>query len=172
VTQHISALTVGSWYTIRLLIDASGQYMVWLFAQGSSPGEPSLIGQHSDFATGGALASGKTGIYDANNSSTPITRNYDNFAAWVPTSDAVLFAGQTAQLRHDGMIRLDAGGAAYGPISQVIGDLPRLPPSGLESRTVEVFLLGSRGDLDQLPDTGIDDISAQIKYRPSYLFRP
>jgi hypothetical protein len=37
---------------------------------------------------------------------------------------------------------------------------------------VELFLKASRGDLDQLPDSGIDDISARAFYRPSWLIVP
>ncbi len=52
------------------------------------------------------------------------------------------------------------------------GELPRIPPAGLEGRTCEVFIKGSRGDFGQLPDNGVDDISARVTYRPSWLFVP
>jgi hypothetical protein len=35
-----------------------------------------------------------------------------------------------------------------------------------------VFLKASRGDMDSLPDSGIDALSAQVFYRPSWLFVP
>jgi len=69
------------------------------------------------------------------------------------------------------MIREDSTGTAYGPVSQVIGDLPRLPPT-VQGRTTEVFIKASRGDFDTLPDTGIDDLSARITYRPVWLTVP
>ena len=50
-------------------------------------------------------------------------------------------------------------------------DLPRLPPT-VEGRTTEIFIKASRGDFGQLPDTGIDDISARIVYRPCWLTVP
>jgi hypothetical protein len=100
-------------------------------------------------------------------------RTYDNFAAWVPDLDAVLFANQSAELRHDGIVREDSTGAAYGPMSSVIGDLPRLPPSGTEGRPVEILLVPSRGDFDQLPDSGgTDALDVTINARPTWLFRP
>jgi hypothetical protein len=37
---------------------------------------------------------------------------------------------------------------------------------------LEVLLKPSRGDLQTEPDSGIDDLSARIFYRPCYLFRP
>jgi hypothetical protein len=67
------------------------------------------------------------------------------------------------------MFREEATGAAFGPVSHVTGDLPRIPPSGSEGRTVQFFLKASRGDFATLPDTGVDDISARALYRPSFL---
>lgn len=166
--------SVGSpalFYSIRLTADASGNWAVFVGAQG---GALSQLGAGSDtaLATGGALATGKKGIYDAQTVSETDTY-YDNFAAWVPSSDAVMFANQSAELRWDGQFREDSTGTAYGPISYKTGDLLRIPPSGLEGRTVQVLVKGSRGDLDQVSpgSTAVaDDISARAYYRPSWLF--
>lgn len=88
------------------------------------------------------------------------------------SQDAVIYASRTVELRTDGMVRSDSGGTVYGPVSQVTGDLPRIPPSGLEGRAVEIFVKPTRGDLDTLPDSGLDGLSVIPKVRPSYLFRP
>lgn len=129
-------------------------------------------GADPDLAAGGALDDGKVGIYDENPVATAATRLYDNFWAYVPNVDSVMFAHQSAQLTTEGMFREDSAGAAYGPVANVVGDLPRIPPSGPEGRTCELFVKASRGDFDTLPDTGIDDISAKVFYRPSWLFVP
>jgi hypothetical protein len=84
--------------------------------------------------------------------------------------DAVVYSGQVTELRHDGMFRTPDG-TVYGPISQVLGDLPRLPPSGVEGRAVEVFVKPSRGDLGALADS-LDGFTVQVKYRPCWLSRP
>jgi hypothetical protein len=101
-----------------------------------------------------------------------VTRNYDNFLVGIPTFDAVAYAGQSVQLGTDGNFREDAAGAAYGPVSIDSGDLLRIPPSGIEGRTVEFMVKPSRGDFDQLPDSAIDDLSVQAWYRPSWLTMP
>lgn len=173
----VGATPVGSvtwesdtWYTCVLVAFASGSYCMTLAKRN---GAPFYTGASNDsnLATGGVLAAGKVGIHDRYSAASPaVTRTYDNFAAWVPSPDAVLFSSQSAQLTTDGMYREDAGGTAYGPVSNVRGDLPRLPPEGLDSRTTQVFIKGSRGDLEQLPDSGLDDISARVTYRPSWLF--
>jgi hypothetical protein len=129
-------------------------------------------GQASELATGGTLASGRVGIFDAQALSTANTRQYDNFLVQTPTTDAAIFASQSAELSTTRMLREDSTGAAYSPISTVTGDLPRLPPAGMEGRTTEVMVKASRGDFDTSPDSGIDDISTRVYYRPSWLFVP
>jgi hypothetical protein len=93
-------------------------------------------------------------------------------AGFTVARDAVIYASKTAELRTEGMFRSDAGGTIYAPVSQVTGDLPRVPPSGLESRPVQVFVKPTRGDLSTLADSGLDSLSVIPKVCPSYLFRP
>lgn len=167
-----ATFAINTWYTIVLHAYASGFVAVVLMPQGSKAASFVTIGRDTAVATGGALASGKVGIYDLNNVIGGFTDYYDNFAAWVPNPDAVTFASQSTQLTTDGHYRLDTGGTAYGPVSIQSGDLPRLPVAGLEGRTTEVFLKSSRGDFDSLPDSGIDDVSARVYYSPSWLVAP
>jgi hypothetical protein len=167
------------WRTIKLTVDADGNVAVYEAAQGASLGDAKItVTADANLATGGALDDGGYGIYDASTSTSGTrTRLVDNFQVWepdvsTPTEDAVLYASQSAELRWDGIFREDSSGSAYGPVSWVEGDLPRIPPSGLEGRTVEVFIKASRGDIDTLPDSGIDDLSARVYYRPSWWFVP
>ncbi len=160
----------NAFYRVVASVNAAGVYALLYGAAGASL---SLVGSGSDtaLATGGALASGKPGFFDENTSSNPSTRTYDNFAAWVPQADAVAFASRSAQLATDSILRQDASGAAYGPVTSPEGQLPRIPVAGLEARSLELMALWSRGDLDQLPDAArTDSGTAQIFYRPSWLF--
>ena len=166
----VPAIVEGEWMTIALMVDAAGNWYAWFFPAGSSPGDPVATGYDPLLATGGALDDGKPGFYDACTTSVASTRNYDNFAAWAPQPDAVMYASQSLELRTEGVFREDSAGAAYGPVAQVIGDLPRLPVSGPEGRTVQTFIKATRGNFDNLPDRGIDDISARVFYRPCWLF--
>lgn len=84
--------------------------------------------------------------------------------------DAVIYASSTAELRTEGMLRKGSSSTIYAPMGNAIGSLPRIPPSGLEGRTVQVLLKASRGNFANEADSGIDDMSCQIKYRPSYLY--
>lgn len=169
VTPVISVAN-NAWYTLKCFLRESGDWFFWFSPQGSVSVLASGSGSHSSLGTGGALASGKLGLADEKVGATAVTRSFDNFAAWVPTPDAVIYASRSAQLTTEGHYRLDSGGTAYGPVSHRVGDLPRFPVAGLEGRTTEVFVKASRGDFDQLPDSGIDDISARVYHRPSWLF--
>jgi hypothetical protein len=78
------------------------------------------------------------------------------------------------ELRTEGYFaQMGAAGYYERPI---YGDLPRLPVPKQAGGTVEVFLKASRGVIGDstgivaTSDAGIDDISARITYRPSWLF--
>lgn len=169
-TLATRSYTVGAdnWYTIQLAI-IGNQIAVWVAPRGANLGSPLIIVSDT---TVGALASGSPGIYTADDASTSTTRQIDNFAVWVPTNDAVVYASRSAELSTQGITRQDTGGTAYGPVSYVSGDIPRIPPAGLEGRTTEVFIKPSRGDIQTLTDPAIDDGSARVFYRPSYLLVP
>lgn len=169
---------VNQWATIQIFIDTTGRFYVYAFPAGATPygnTTAAISGQASQLATGGGtLASGKPGIYDSHIQATASTRSYDNFAAWVPAYDAVAYPSQSVELRTEGMFREDSTGAGWGPVTSVTGDLPRIPASGLEARTVEFFFKGSQGNFSpQAPDLGTGEaISARPFYRPSWVTVP
>ncbi len=158
----------GMFYRLSLSVDAAGNWNVYWGLASNDQLALVLSGTDSALATGGALASGKVGLYDAQTVSTANTRTYDNLVGWAPDSDAVIFASQSAELNSKGIIREDSAGAAYGPVSSVTGDLPRMPNRS-SAGTVEFFAKASRGDLRTEADPAIDDISARIYRRASYL---
>jgi hypothetical protein len=153
--------------SFELAVSVDGSWSV------TSSGITLASGSDSDLATGGTLATGKVGIYDQNTTATAATRTYDGFYAYVPTSDAVIYPSQSAQLTTQGMYREDTGGTAYAPVSMVNGDLPRLPIAGYEGRTTQVFIKTSPGDIYNWGDTSpLPDLSARISYNPCHLFVP
>jgi hypothetical protein len=161
----------GTFYTIRFAVDTAGRWQAWVFQQGGvAPPTPIASGLDAQFATGGPLANGDPGFMDRESLATASTRSYDNFAAWVPPTDAVIFPNQSAELRTEAMLREDPTGTAYGPVSRVVGDLPRIPPSGSEGRTVQFFLMPTGTEFESLPVTSTGNVSARVAYRASYLF--
>lgn len=92
-------------------------------------------------------------------------------------ADYVVKALTTSEFRWDGLER--AATVGYRPISTVFGDLPRIPPSGVEGRPCELFMKACQGAF--VPDVNIPDLTldiepnpfdVQVAYRPSYIFRP
>lgn len=159
-------MDVGTYRTVRLLVFANGTWFLFV------DGVLARSGSNSALATGGALASGKPGVYDAWQTSTASTRNYDNFLAFVPTADAAIFASQSLEIRHDRVIREDSAGAVWTPVTSVRGDYLRWPPGGLEGRPTRFIVKASRNDPDTGTDPGIDNISVRAYVRPSWLIVP
>lgn len=99
-----------------------------------------------------------------------------NETAFEQATDAVLYENQTMELRTEGMWRQAYASSVYGPIAMPVGDLPRLPVSGMEGRPVELFLKPCRGRVNDDPssffDVGNDTFTAQVYYRPCWLSRP
>jgi hypothetical protein len=165
------ALLVATWYTVRLVIDATGRYFAWIFPKGGSPGAPLISGQDSALATGGALASGGYGFLDANTGGNACTRNYDNFLAAVPTDVAALFSGRVAQIRSDVGIRQDSGGTIYGPFPTAPrGSYPQVPPAGAENRTTRIAARALRNNPEDTAVPNVTDaLSVQAVVTPRYL---
>lgn len=94
--------------------------------------------------------------------------------------DAIIYANKKAEVRTDGSYREASASSALSRISGELGDLARIPPSGIENRPVQLFVKQSR---EQLPkgsggetvpgtaDVGTDKLKAQIFYRPCWIGR-
>ncbi|MDQ3934162.1 MAG: hypothetical protein M3340_05975 [Actinomycetota bacterium] len=169
-TMDLSNEIVTTWNTLRLVIDTAGRYFVWLFV---TDGAPVLVctGRDSALAAGGALASGKVGLLDWQPSATAVTRSYDNFVAATATENAVIFPGQSCEIRHDSAIREDASGTYWGPIASH-RPAPRflLPEAGVEGRTSRIAAMVRRADIEEMTaDDAFDSTVLQVVYRARYL---
>jgi hypothetical protein len=129
-------------------------------------------GSSADLATGGTLATGKTGLYDVVDDTASITRYFDDFTVFVPTTDAAIFASQSLELRSDQVIREDSGGTLWQRPSSYEGDYPTFPPAGKESRSVRTIVKACRNDPTTGVDTAIDDLSFRATVTPRYLQVP
>lgn len=86
--------------------------------------------------------------------------------------DPVAIASGKTLIRWDSVQRSISGGLVYVPVSAVVGDFPRIPPSGIENRAVQLFLKPSRGDLNDDQDgASSDGFTAVVSYRPCYMHR-
>lgn len=135
-------------------------------------GTTELSGVDTALATGGGIASGKVAFWDQGGS-TVQARTFDNFAVWVPPSDAGAFAGQSLEIRDDSVIREDASGAFWQPVSSYEGAYLRVPNSGAEARAIRWIaqpLYRKEEALREVRvDDRIDDISGRMTYYSRYL---
>jgi hypothetical protein len=160
-------LVLNRWYTTRLVIDPGGSFTMWLFQTGQQP-ERVFDGSHPSLATGGALASGKVGLADDNDSAVAITRSFDNFIAAVPLVDEVVFPGRQMEFRPDGAIRQDGAGA-WGPFTNRGGNF-MVPAAGAEGRPARVAVRGRRNNPEEVAVLNVTDkLQAQVALTPRYL---
>lgn len=152
---------------LHLTIDAAGN---WAAALG---GVQVRSGQIDDLATGGALATGKVGIYDAQPSATANTRKVDNFAAWTPEADHAVWSGQSIEFRHDDTLRENSAGTIYGRPPSYRGSRFFIPQAGDEGKITRVAAKARRNDVADFPDTSIaDSTSLTVLYTPRFLTVP
>ena len=102
---------------------------------------------------------------------------YYSYSSSAITEDAVIYSDRLVEVLSQGAYRADPSTAAYARVTEETGDLPRLPPSGLEGRPVQLFVKTSRGLLPGPngepgeSDAGVDAMIAYVSYRPCYLGR-
>lgn len=158
-------------YSISLATYTSGGWIVTILGNGRWM--YLKVGSDVNLATGGALASGKAGIYDVNTTATVAgNRVYDNFLVSVPVADAAIFATRSLQISDKGAHRLPAsGGTVWSPVSDYIGDNLRIPVAGTEDRITQFIVKACRSQPDQ-GDPNIDDISARLYYTARWLQHP
>lgn len=169
----VAAPVDGATYTIRLHIDAAGRYWLWYWPSAQQPGAPVMVGSDPTLATGGAQDSGQVGIYDAWTGAGVRTRDYDNFLAFVPATDAVCFAGRSIQFRSDEAVREDATGVYAGQPKEYRGAPFLLPPAGAENRAARLAVMMRRNDIYELPEVAPADAqTVQVFTTSRHLYLP
>ena len=158
----------GYAYKLRLEIDADGTYRAYW------EGMLQLSGADPDFATGGTLASGKRGLYDAYTSATANTRNYDDYQALAaPPVNCPLFSGRSCEIAHGHAIREAAAGTNWAPMARYRGRRLYIPPAGPAGLKTRLVLKDRRTDVDGgVADSADTARSATLYVTPRYLVVP
>jgi hypothetical protein len=172
----LPAPSAGVWYTLTVTVDTSGRLRAWWNPRGAALGGPYIDMTDSRLATGGSMATGMFGIYDANASGTTFTRSLDNFTLYAPGSstppDAALFRSRSMQITHERAHRQDFSNSRYQPLTNYEGDYLRIPARTREQRQIRFIVKASRSIIGNGEDAGIDDIQATLSYAPRYLSVP
>ncbi|MBA2712773.1 MAG: hypothetical protein H0U55_04350, partial [Rubrobacteraceae bacterium] len=163
----------GTKHELKLEVDATGYWRAYW--QPDPSGIPILImdGYHADLVTGGTLASGKVGLYDAWASATALTRNYDDVQASTPVVDYPLYSGRSVMFAHDYAQREVAAGTNYSDVPSYRGRRLYIPPAGPGNLTTRLVVKDRRNDVDGgLPDSADSSRSAALYVVPRYLVAP
>jgi hypothetical protein len=155
-------------YSMALQVDTTGRASFWINST-----TPVMTVADSALATGGALASGRVGLYDVNSTASASTRTFDNFVAWVPVVDMAVPAGQSLAIRSNSALREDPTGSFWQRPSRYIGSYLQVPPAGAEARNCRYMIKPLLHPEDPAGgtwlDDRIDDMSARLTYEPGYL---
>jgi hypothetical protein len=166
-------LVVDTWYRMELQTYPTGAvYVRLLDANGGTI--TSDMYMDSRLATGGTLASGKSGFFDLHPNTSAANRDFDNFVAAVPDPEPiVLYSGRTAEIRSDGAIRQDSTGTYYGSVPSYRGSRFLVPPAGDENRTSRILAKVHRNDIETTASANVtDNLTIQAVVTPRYLVAP
>lgn len=164
---------VSGYVSIRVLADTSGRWFLWVYVGNNAPSAPAAYGYDATLATGGALATGKVGMYDVNASSKAFTRYIAGFMAAVPADPAAISTSQSLEVRSNTTIRENTAGTVWGRVPSYRGSRFFIQPAGDENRTTRVAVLARRIDLDAGASAGVSDSThIQVAYTPRGLAVP
>lgn len=170
VYKPYSPGTLNAWYTIRLVVLASGIAIATWIDTTSEAVIATLIAADPVLATGGTLDDGKPGFIDFHGDANTSDRWYKNFYAATPPFDPVaMYSGRTLEFRPDSTERQNAAGTVYGAPITSPGVRVFLPPAGDQARPTRVWGLGRRNDIEVAASPDIADaLTMQVRYRPRY----
>jgi len=179
-------LSSGNPFRIVLTINGSGAWSAAAYVggpagavrgiggaaiSGSTTPIAELAGQDPAFATGGSLAEGKVGLYDAWTSASANSRAYDGFeVVGAEVSGRVCYSGKQVEFNSQGCLRQDSTGTYEGPPPVYRGAGFYLEPAGELGLINRMAVRMRRTDIAVEEDTvAIDKQSVEIKVTERYL---
>lgn len=133
-------------------------------------------GNDAVFATGGALASGKAGIYDELSGGTSAgTRGFDDFrASSLDPPQPVMHDSGAVLLTHNAALRESSDGNSLGAIQGFRGKHLTLPPATRNGKRTLLAVRSRRFNVDDgRPDTGLSDaLTGSLVVTPRVLLLP
>jgi hypothetical protein len=163
-TKVTSLYVAGTKRRIEFVVRSTGAWSI------SIDGVVEMSGHDSRFATGGALASGKSGLYDRQNSATGNTRTYSNFTVHaLPAPNVVIPAsGKKLIVHSDASAQREAATGVYGELNTVIPNPPRLGPKGNASQTNRIAAFISANNWEVGSDPTSNALKVDVYHRPAF----
>lgn len=162
-------VVAGKTHGLRVTAYASGRVIAEILDQAGSAVLETLESSSTVLATAGALASGKSGLFDMNTTTTAVSRQYDEFSSSVPPAEpVVVYSGRNMQIRYDDTIRQDSTGTYVGRPPSYRGSRFVIPPG-----TSRVLAKARRTDIEAAVDTNtLDSTQIQVVATPRGLAVP
>jgi hypothetical protein len=172
VSIPVTTLSGGSsdrWFIIRLVVSIDGQAIATLLDSTGNAILGSAQTATTVLATGGTLASGKSGIFDRTTSSGSMTRYYSDVAIFTaPPEPIVLYSGRNMQVRYDDVFRQDSTATYTGRPASYRGSRFLVPPG-----TSRVLVKARRNNIEVAADDNVlDATQIQVGWTPRGLAVP
>ncbi len=160
-------------YPVRLVVFSSGRCIATVAdSNGAEMARVDVV--DTAMATGGALASGKCGVFDYNTGTSGIARGLDNFYTATPPAEPIAcHSAQTIEFRHDTALREDSTGTYAGSPPEYVGSRFFVPNAGGPGRKARVAVMAKRNDVATAADDNIaDSTTVSVYVVPRYLAIP
>ena len=165
-----SAASTQVWQVIRLIAFSSGRVIAEILNSSKTATLAIAEGTSTALGPGGALASGKSGVYDAHTSATgSLSRYYDDPGIATPAPEhVVMYASRQLDIRSDSTIRESSAGGTWGRPPSYRGSRFKVGPAGSENRTTRVVVLAHRNNLDAggVWEPLTDQLTIDATFRP------
>jgi 3D (Asp-Asp-Asp) domain-containing protein len=158
-----TGITGAKWWRVTLTAYATGTIIARLLSDAGQE-VVRVTASSSVLATGGALASGKSGLFDRMADPTTFAdRYYDDFAVSTPAAEPIaLYSGRTLEVTHEKTVRLDSTGVYPGRPASYNGSRFLVPPG-----TSRVAVLARRNDIEAAVSTNVTDSTRiQVGWTP------
>lgn len=167
-TFDLHANTTG--VTVALACGSTGTWQFSATRANETAPAAAWEGQDSVLATGGTLAKGKAGLYDAQTSAAVSERRFDNFTLLATEpAPVMLYSGKAAEIRSEGYFREDESGKYWGEFPPRGADL-YLEPEGDSGRINRLVIVSRRNDVETEADSNVTDkISVEVRVRERFL---
>lgn len=158
-------------YSLRLIVYASGRALAWVM-DASGQILAAMDASDANLATGGTLATGKSGILDQCPGVGSLRYYKDFYVATPATEPVIINSGKSLQVRSDSNLRQSTGGTTYGEVPSR-GSRLFIPQAGAATRSTRIAVRTIREDpITQASRNDGDSTQLSVFYTPRFLGVP
>lgn len=161
--------SLSVWLIVKLSVSVDGQATAVLYDTTGNSVIGTAQASSTVLATGGTLASGKSGIFDRCTDTASVTRYFSDVAVFTAPAEAIiLYSGRNMQIRYDDVLRQDSTATYTGRPASYRGSRFLVPPG-----TSRVLVKARRNNIEIAADDNvIDATQIQVGWTPRGLAVP